>query len=191
MSIRRIAPDVPRLLDPESDASAELRALLEEGAVLPDDGVRIDRLRVRLEPWFAAGASAGAVEGARRVVEQATPSVAPAASAGVAARARPATPTASSTPRDGRATATPSAPSATRPSTGAARRRRATTATTPVSAIQAMSRASQPRPTRVSSTSPIALGSRAAQNVVPPAVAPWSTMPATPATMPSTRMSRL
>lgn len=54
MSSPRLIHDVPRWLDADSDASAELRAMLRAEAALPDDGERIGRLRTRLEPWIAA-----------------------------------------------------------------------------------------------------------------------------------------
>lgn len=86
MSVRRIVSEVPPWLDPQSDAPAELRALLEEGGVLPDDSARVGRLRVRLEPWLAVGATAGALEGARQLAGHTSGSVAPAAGVGVAGK---------------------------------------------------------------------------------------------------------
>jgi hypothetical protein len=82
MSVHRLVPDVPRWLDPTSEASAELRALLDEASALPDDGERIGRLRSRLEPWLAAGATVVPLEAARRAAGQLAPSAAPAVGVG-------------------------------------------------------------------------------------------------------------
>src|SRR5688572_13889211 len=61
MTVRPEAQDIPRWLESGSDASGELRALAREASELPDDVVRIARLRTRLGPWLAVGSAAEAL----------------------------------------------------------------------------------------------------------------------------------
>jgi hypothetical protein len=85
MSMHRSASDVPRWLQPDSDASAELRSLVRDASVLPDDGARIARLRSRLGPWLLTGAPVDAPAGDVLDAQQAGGSVPPAVSAGAVA----------------------------------------------------------------------------------------------------------
>jgi hypothetical protein len=84
MNRHRSATDVPRWLQPDSDASAELRCLVRDASVLPDDTLRIARLRSRLGPWLGAGATVDAPTGDVHGAQHATNSVAPAVGASAA-----------------------------------------------------------------------------------------------------------
>ena len=108
------------------------------------------------------------------------------ARAGVIARNATGIASAARTPAPGNgAGATPSAPTAAGRRTGIVRAPTPAARTVP-STSQSRTRRPQMRPKRVPRTSRTTLGSRADQKLVPPAVAPCSTMPAAPETTPRT-----